>query len=187
MHTAVLGKGMVQCELCGTETDSPTKIKVEGAELQVCSNCADFGTEVESSESSSSTSTKYSTDSSDTTSTTASSGQTSSRSYSSSSQRNDMFDSVDELAQDYDKQLRQAREDRGLSQAELAKQINEKASLIRKVERGDTLPSDDLQDKLEDFFDISLSAGGNDEGSTDWQGSSGTDGYTLGDVVERKD
>lgn len=176
---------MVQCEMCGTETTAPTTIKVEGAELEVCSNCADFGTEVETEDSSSSTSSKYSTSSSGGRS--SSSSRSTSSSTSRSGGRNDMFDAVDELAQDYDTRIRQAREERGLTQAELANQLNEKASLIRKVERGDTLPSDDLQSKLESFLDISLTAGAGDDDTNEWQTDRGADGYTLGDVVERKD
>ena len=38
---------MVQCEMCGTETGSPKTVKIEGAELDVCDDCADFGTEVQ--------------------------------------------------------------------------------------------------------------------------------------------
>lgn len=171
--------------MCGTETATPTTIKVEGAELEVCSNCADFGTEVKTEESSSSTSSKYSTSS--TSSSSRSSGRSSTSSSSRSGGRDDMFDAVGDLAQDYDSRIRQAREQRGLTQAELANQLNEKASLIRKVERGDTLPSDDLQSKLESFFDMSLSAGSDQEETDGWQSDRDTGEYTLGDVVERKD
>jgi putative transcription factor len=97
-----------------------------------------------------------------------------------------MFDDIDELAQDYDERIREAREAAGLSQKELAKRLNEKASLIRKVEHGDTLPSDDVQRELERELDVSLSAGGADE-ETEWEGGASSGGYTLGDVVERKD
>jgi len=97
-----------------------------------------------------------------------------------------MFDEMDELAQDYDDLIRSARESAGLSQTDLAKQLNEKASLIRKLEHGNTLPSDDLQRKLERELDIELSAGGSTE-DTEWEGGSTAGEYTLGDVVERKD
>ncbi|MFP4218860.1 MAG: multiprotein bridging factor aMBF1 [Salinarchaeum sp.] len=173
---------MVQCEMCGAETANPTTIKVEGAELQVCSDCAEFGTEVQTQESSS-TSTKYSTSSSGS-GNTGGGNTTSTTSSGSRSRRSDMFDAVDELAQDYDDRIRQARENHGLSQSDLANELNEKASLIRKVERGDTLPSDKLQQKLEQYFDISLSAGGGDE-DTDWDSEVGPGNVTLGDVVER--
>jgi putative transcription factor len=97
-----------------------------------------------------------------------------------------MFDEMDELAQDYDERVRSGRESQGLSQAELANTLNEKASLIRKIERGDTLPSDEVQAKLEKALDVDLSAGGS-TGDTEWESDSSTGEYTLGDVVERKD
>jgi putative transcription factor len=97
-----------------------------------------------------------------------------------------MFDDMDELAQDYDDRIRRAREDEGLSQADLANELNEKASLIRKLERGDTLPSDDVQAELEGYLDIDLSGSGGGE-DTEWEGGSASGEYTLGDVVKRKD
>ncbi|MFC4552515.1 MULTISPECIES: multiprotein bridging factor aMBF1 [Halorussus] len=176
---------MVQCEMCGAETGSPKTIKVEGAELDVCDNCADFGTEVKTQSDSGSTSTKYSTSSSSSSSSSsASSGSTSGGS--SRSRRNDMFDDMDEVAQDYDDRIRRARENAGLSQEDLANELNEKASLIRKLERGDILPSDEVQQKLERKLDISLTAGGSTD-DEEWSGGSSTGEYTLGDVVKRKD
>ncbi|PCR90352.1 multiprotein bridging factor aMBF1 [Natrinema ejinorense] len=180
---------MVQCEMCGAETSSPNTIKVEGAKLDVCSNCTDFGTEVKDT-SSSSGSTKYSTSSSSSSSgggqSTASSGSTSS-SGGSSQRRSDMFDDMDELATDYDDRVRKARESKSLSQSDLANELNEKASLIRKIERGDTLPSDRVQSKLENFLEIELSAEGSSGDDSEWSGGSSTGSYTLGDVVKRKD
>ena len=93
---------------------------------------------------------------------------------------------MDELAQDYDERIRDAREETGMSQADLAKQLNEKASLIRKLEHGDILPSDDVQRKLEGALDITLSAGTSDA-DEEWESGSSSGGYTLGDVVKRKD
>jgi putative transcription factor len=97
-----------------------------------------------------------------------------------------MFDEMDELAQDYDQRIRQARESMGLSQEELAGDLNEKASLIRKLERGDVLPSDSVQKKLERKLDVSLSEG-IDTDDAEWEGGSASGEYTLGDVVTRKD
>jgi putative transcription factor len=174
--------------MCGTETGAPKTVKVEGAELEVCADCADFGTEVRT-ESSSSTSTKYSTSSSSSSSNSgggSSSTGSSSSGGGSSSRRRDMFDDMDEVAQDYDQRIRSARESEGLSQEELADQLNEKASLIRKLERGEVLPSDSVQKKLERALDITLTEGGGD-GETEWEGSSSAGTTTLGDVVKRKD
>lgn len=178
---------MVQCEMCGTETSTPKTVKIEGAELDVCDACADFGTEVRTQDSSGSSS-KYSTSSSSGQSESSSSGSTSGGSSGggSSRRRRDMFDEMDEVAADYDQRIRQARESAGLSQEDLAGELNEKASLIRKLERGDMLPSDSVQKKLERKLDISLSEGLSDD-DTEWEGGSSTGSYTLGDVVTRKD
>ncbi len=178
---------MVQCEMCGTETASPNRVKIEGAELKVCDECAEFGTEVQT-DSGGSTSTKYSTSSSDGSSGTAGSttGASTSGGSGGSGGRRDMYDEIDELAQDYDDRLRSAREAANLSRAELADQLNEKASLIGKLERGDTLPSDEVQRELERALEIDLTAGGETD-ETEWESETSTGGYTLGDVVERKD
>jgi putative transcription factor len=175
---------MPQCEMCGAESSSLTTTKVEGAELELCDECSDFGTEVRT-ESSSSSSTKYSTSSSSSSSSSGSSSSDGSTSSGGGSRRRDMFDDMDEIVADYDERIRSAREQRGLSQEELAQELNEKASLIRKLERGDMLPSDEVQTKLERELDISLSEGGGD-GDADWSGGSSTT-TTLGDVVKRKD
>jgi len=183
---------MVQCEMCGTETADPNRIKVEGAELDVCDECTDFGTELNTADDSSSTSTKYSTSSSGS-STGSSSGSRSTTTGTTSTgggggggRGNDIYEDIDELAQDFDAQIRNARERAGLTQAELAQQLNEKASLIRKLEQGETLPTDDLQSKLERHFDIDLTAGGSVD-ADEWESDSSTGEYTLGDMVERKE
>ena len=175
---------MPQCEMCGAEEASLTTTKVEGAELELCSSCTDFGTEVRD-ESTSSGGGKYSTSSSTGKSSSSSGSSGSGSSSGSSTRRRDMFDDMDEIATDYDERIREARESRGLSQEELADQLNEKASLIRKLERGDTLPTDEVQRKLERALDISLVEGQSAD-DADWEtDDAGT--MTLGDVVKRKD
>jgi putative transcription factor len=96
-----------------------------------------------------------------------------------------MFDDMDEIAGDYDERIREAREAEGVSQEDLAKSLNEKVSLIRKLERGEMLPSDDVREKLERRLEISLVEGG-DGGDDDWSADSSTT-TTLGDVVKRRD
>jgi len=177
---------MAQCEMCGTEVSTPKTVKVEGAEIDVCDDCADFGTEVKT-DSTSSTSTKYSTSSSSQSS--SSSGGSSGGGGGGGGRRRDMFDQMEELAGDYDTRIRSAREQEGLSQEELADELNEKASVIRKLERGDSLPSDDVREKLESHLGISLteSGSGDDAGSDDsWSSGGDSAGLTLGDKVRRK-
>ncbi|AOW80099.1 XRE family transcriptional regulator [Halodesulfurarchaeum formicicum] len=172
---------MVQCEMCGAETASPKTVKIEGAELQVCADCAEFGTEV-TTQDASSTSTKYSTSS------TGKSGSSSGGTSSSGSggRRRDLYDEMEELAEDYNTRIRQAREGADLTQEELANEINEKVSLIRKIEHGDILPSDDVQSKLEGYLGISLTAA-EEASDEDWDSGGSDSGLTLGDMVERKD
>jgi putative transcription factor len=172
--------------MCGSQQSSLTTVKVEGAELELCEDCKEFGTEVRT-ESSSSASTKYSTSSSGDSSSSSggSSGAGSGGSSGGSTRRRDMFDDMDEIAADYDQKIREAREGRDLSQEDLADSLNEKASLIRKLERGDILPSDDVRKKLERKLEISLVEGSDGE-DNEWSGGSSTT-TTLGDVVKRKD
>lgn len=173
---------MPQCEMCGAEKSSLTTTKVEGAELDLCDDCSDFGTEVKT-ESTSTASTKYSTASSSSGSGGESTGSSSTSS--GGGRRRDMFDQMDEIASDYDQVIRAAREEEDLSQEELADELNEKASLIRKLERGEMLPSDDVRSKLQRRLGVSLSEGG-DDGDSDWETDSSMT-QTLGDVVERKE
>jgi putative transcription factor len=178
---------MVQCEMCGTEVSDPNRVKIEGAELDVCDECTEFGTELQTSDQQSSTSTKYSTSSSGSDSGGSSSASsTSSSSSSGGGRRTDMFDNMEEVAQDYDDQIRSAREQANMSQENLANKLNEKASLIRKLEHGETLPTDEMQRKLENELGIDLSASGSSD-EAEWESDSSAGEYTLGDVVERKD
>ena len=172
---------MVQCEMCGAEVPNPKTVKVEGAELDVCGDCAEFGTEVEQ-QSASTTSTKYSTSSSSGGSSGSSGGSSGS---SGGRRRRDMFDEMEELAGDYDDRIRNAREAEGLSQEELAGELNEKASVIRKLERGASLPSDDVRAKVEKRLGITLTESG-DTGDEEWSSESDSAGLTLGDKVRRK-
>jgi len=174
--------------MLGAEQSSLTTTKVEGAELELCSDCTEFGTEV-TTQSSGSTTSKYSTSSSSATA--GSSGSSGGSSGSggttggSTRRRSDMFDDMEEVAADYDDRIRGARESAGLTQEELADDLNEKTSLIRKLERGDILPSDDVRTKLERKLDITLTEG-TDVEDAEWSGGS-SGSMTLGDVVKRKD
>ncbi|MFW5922122.1 MAG: multiprotein bridging factor aMBF1, partial [Halodesulfurarchaeum sp.] len=150
---------------------------------QVCDDCAEFGTEVKT-QTTSSTSSKYSTKSSGSGSSKRSA--TTGGSGGSSGRRRDLYDEMEELAEDYHDRIRNARESRDLTQEELANQINEKASLIRKLEHGDMLPSDEVQSKLEGHFGISLTAS-SETGEEEWDSGGSDSGLTLGDMVERKD
>jgi putative transcription factor len=61
-----------------------------------------------------------------------------------------------ELAEDFPQRIRAARESRGWKQADLGAKINERASVIAKLESGTMSPGDDLVRKLERQLGIKL-------------------------------
>ncbi|XGI83806.1 multiprotein bridging factor aMBF1 [Halorutilales archaeon Cl-col2-1] len=170
----------MQCEMCGAETQDPSVIRIEGSKLRVCSNCEEFGTVLHDETETESQSSSQAESQSQNKST------TSTRSKSSSGGRNrDLFDEIGTLAADYDDKVRNARESKGLSQEDFADEINEKVSLVRKIEKGDMRPDEKVRQKLESSLEIELTEEGVSEG--DWSSEGSSDGYTLGDIVERKD
>jgi len=94
------------------------------------------------------------------------------------------MDKLGTLAPDYDERVRNARENSGLKQEELADNLNEKLSLIRKIERGEMRPDEDVRTKLESELGVSLTE---EMGDADWDSGGGSEGYTVGDIIERKD
>jgi putative transcription factor len=65
-------------------------------------------------------------------------------------------DTSKELAEDFGTRIRKAREKFGLSHEELGKRINEKVSLLRKVETGKMTPDDKLTIALEHVLKVRL-------------------------------
>jgi putative transcription factor len=168
--------------MCGAETDDPTTIQTEGTQLEVCSNCTEFGTvlhdeEREKTESPSGSGPSGSSDSGG--GTTRQSPPTSGGGPS-----HDPLDEMGTLAPDYDSRVRNARENAGMKQEELADSLNEKLSLIRKIERGEMRPDEDVRTKLESELGVSLTE---EVGGEEWESEGSSGGYTVGDIIERKD
>lgn len=61
-----------------------------------------------------------------------------------------------ELVEGYSDKIRQAREKIGLSHEDLGKKLNEKVSLLRKIETGKMTPDNKLATKLEHILKIKL-------------------------------
>lgn len=148
---------MPSCELCGKETDSTTKVKIEGATLKVCDSCTDMGEEIQTS------------------------SKKSRKKKRSSTPRTEKV-----LASDYGSRLKEAREDEEISIGELADDLNEKSSLISKIEKQDLKPDNALAKKLSDRLGVELYT--NPE-VTDYDDTSGGDSRkaTLKDVADVKD
>jgi len=61
-----------------------------------------------------------------------------------------------ELVEDFSFRVRQAREKLGLSQEDLGRKLNEKVSVLRKIESGKMTPDHRLAEKLEHALKIRL-------------------------------
>ena len=108
------------------ERKAVTTIEIDGVELRVCSNCAKLGRKVPRKEK-----------------------------VSMPRKRITEKEELD-IMPDFAEKIRRAREKMGLSREELAKKINEKESLIEKIESGKRLPDLKLARKLEKFLGIRI-------------------------------
>lgn len=132
----------MQCEICGAEIrEKPLCITIDSSELQVCQKCAPYGKPVDKR-------TPVSRKVSPVVRTVT---RTEKR------PKKDFFDILkDELLDNYVQIIRDARKSKGWSQEDLAENIKEKASLIKKIERSEIVPEDSVRKKLEHTLNIKL-------------------------------
>lgn len=154
----------MQCEICGSEIkDKPVKVTLEGAALDACSKCAHYGKPAD----------KWSPVSRKISPT--------EKVFSSRKPKRDVFDKIeDEINQDYAHIIKNARESQHFTIEQLAARIKEKAMLLRKIEREELVPEDNLRKKLESELNIKLTERYSHE---DQRGSGFIRGTTLGDVA----
>ena len=60
------------------------------------------------------------------------------------------------MVPEYGKLVAKVRESKGLTRYDFAQKINEKESILKRIEDEDFEPSEDLISKIEDFLDIRL-------------------------------
>jgi len=133
----------MQCELCGGEIrGQPKTVRIEGAELQVCLPCSRHGVEVQQKR--------------------APEPRIKAPAGGPPTapprrRRRDLFDRMEgDIAEDCADRIRNARMARGWSQKQLALEIMEKEMLIRKIEKSDLVPEEELRKKLEKALGIRL-------------------------------
>jgi putative transcription factor len=159
----------MQCEICGADIKGPSsKISIDGSELTVCPRCSQYGKNVEKR---APTSRKVS----------PVAPVIQRRSSRPAGKRFETMSS--ELIDNYDHVIREAREKKQLSHEELASRIKEKAALIKKLERGEIVPEEDIRKKLERELEIKLTERSDED---DWSGERLNKGTTLGDIVTIK-
>jgi len=103
---------MTDCEMCGKKLQVAQKVKIEGTIMNVCSNCAQYGEVLAKPRT-----------------TFAKKGFTQIKQRTKENPDNKRM-----IVRQYGARIKEAREKRKLKQEDFAKQINEKESLIHKVE-----------------------------------------------------
>jgi putative transcription factor len=158
----------MQCELCGTPIHGPSRtVQIEGAELCVCIRCAKHGTEIQQPRRQGAR----------TKGATPAVPQTRRR-------PRDVFDLMEgEIVDDYKERIREARERKGWSTLDLAHEVKERELLIKKIEKGDLIPEDEVRKKLEKALAIRLIDALADDSASRGPGKVTT---TVGDVISFK-
>jgi len=139
----------MQCEMCGETIRGPPKlIRVEGAELQVCAKCGKFGTEVQQ---------PRRTDLQRPAAGRAAPGGRAPAGTAPAQRKRDMFDYMEgEIVEDYANRVKNARMEKGISQKDLALQLMVRELLIKKIEKGELVPEEEVRKKLEKVLGIKL-------------------------------
>ena len=142
--------------MCGVE-DVLVNAIVEGSALQLCRRCKEFGDVIETAQES--------------------------RAPKKKPQIN-LPEPEEFIVEDYSLKLKDSREKLGITQKELAEKINEKESVIHKLESGHMKPSMTLAVKLEKFLGLKLidQYMPEDKGRIDFKDKA----LTIGDLVKLK-
>jgi putative transcription factor len=141
----------MQCEMCGeTVRGAPKLVRVEGAELQVCSKCEKYGTEVQQVRRTDLLKLTTRGPAAKPAATAASAAGT-------TWHKRDMFDFMGgEVVEDYAARIKHARMEKGLTQKDLAMIMKEKEHLIKKIENAELIPEENVRKKLEKVLEIML-------------------------------
>jgi len=157
---------MSDCERCGRSAKLQL-VEIAGAQMYVCPDCSRFGKPIREKKEISSPPPVIS------------------RARPQRPQKPDALTNRSrELVEDYPTRIQRAREKKGWSREDLGRKINERVSIISKLEHGEMHPPDALIKKLERALDIKLM-----EDVEDVHIAHGAEsrGMTLGDFIVYKD
>ena len=161
----------MECEICGkpvSETN-PTRAKIEGSVMVVCKDCAKLGTIQKEPPKPKFQQNKK--------------GKSKRTSKPQRNYRND--EPTDELIENYNVTVRKAREAKNWSREDLGKKINERVSVINRIESGKMTPDNKLTRKLEKALDIKLLESVGEVDLNQYLNSS-TGERTLGNIMKIK-
>jgi putative transcription factor len=160
------------CELCGKDVPETRSTWVEGTQLKLCKDCQRFGDKVKSGTSESPTKVVI---------------ESRLQQRERRMRSRDIYKEEDafELADDYSKRIRDGRNAKGWTHEQLGAKINERVTILSKIESGSMKPTDDLVSKLEKSLGIVLIEKVpliKQEGKTSASGAT----FTLGDLIKKK-
>jgi putative transcription factor len=159
----------LRCEVCGHKIHGgPIRALIEGAKLTVCSECSKLGKIIYGE--------------------IAPKQETARKPFAPILAKKQApratVDTTLEIVEGYDSKIRQAREKLGISHEELGKKINEKASVLRKIETGKMTPNNQLVSKLEHTLKIKLLVPVAEEKTTQQIPKAQNRELTLGDLMQ---
>jgi len=163
----------LRCEVCGRKINGkPLKVIIEGAKLTACMECSKLGK-------------PYHEEAKPTVMGSRLGTKPRPMMIQAKKPQAPTVDTSLELVDNFDLKIRQAREKLGLSHEELGKRINEKVSLLRKIETGKMTPDNRLATMLEHALKIKLIVPAKEEKipQTRLAKASGRD-VTLGDLIQ---
>jgi putative transcription factor len=143
----------VLCEMCGNDVVATNRVRIEGSVLQLCPDCARFGKVLDpprpvAPASAPARAVAYS------------GGASRAGGGGRSMQERDLYQEIGELelAPDWARRIRVARETLKWTPEDLGKKLNEKKSVVLKLESGSFRPPDDLVRRVERLLKIRLRA-----------------------------
>jgi len=138
-------KSRAQCEICGTEIKGEVyRIRIDASELSVCKSCARLGTVIVEAKKG-----KEVLEPQRANAKVKPKRKPISTLYSQIDHEIEAELEIDEMEEDYGRKIKEAREKAGLKQAELAQRINERHSLLRKIENEELMPGEEIRKKIE--------------------------------------
>ncbi len=146
------------CELCGKSTQL-IRAMVEGTELEVCRPCGSFGKMLVP-------------------------GRSHSIPVKKPIPAPELEEPTEKIVPNFAELVQKARERLGLKQEDLAKAINEKESILHKIETSTFVPPPGLARKLEKALNIVLIVPAKEEAVAQEQRRDGQ--VTIGDMIKRK-
>ncbi len=131
-----------ECPICGSIIwGKGERVLLEGARITVCHNCAQHGIKIQKPPTSSQAKKAYS--------------YSKKKAPKRQVPKKDFIDDT-EIIHDYAKKIRIKRNSLGLNQDQFAQKLNEKPSLLRRIEAGKVEPTIKLAKKIEDVYKIKI-------------------------------